>query len=103
MIFKHKHRWVTTHINRYNIPTRQTCKCSLMREVTTKKFKNDPPLTYRWYYSNDTYSDPLPFGKGCWNEFFIWDAIKEPILIGGSGILILIILGTLLLGTLNIL
>lgn len=43
----HHHRWVTTHTNVWQIPTRQECRCGRSRETEVRS-----PLEWRWLYSD---------------------------------------------------
>lgn len=62
-IFKHKHKWETTHTNKWMIPTRQICgKCGIIREASTSIA--NAPLTYHWVYSDGTISEPFELGEG---------------------------------------
>jgi len=61
-LFKHKHRWETTHTNKWQIPTRQICKCGLMRE--TQRPEPYVPLSFQWIYSNGVISETYSHGDG---------------------------------------
>lgn len=58
-IFKHRHKWVTTHENRYGLPTRQFCVCGVSREVKTIS----QTLTYKWVQSDGVESKPINMGE----------------------------------------
>ena len=61
-LLRHRHRWETTHVNIYQVPTRQVClKCGVSREVDTKQ--SNEPLTYCWVYSDGGISNTLPLGE----------------------------------------
>lgn len=61
-LFRHRHKWETTHVNGYQIPTRQIClKCEVSREADSKQ--SNEPLTYCWVYSDGGISNPLPLGE----------------------------------------
>lgn len=61
-IFRHRHKWHTTHVNGYQIPTRQFCvKCGVRREADSKQ--SNEPLTYCWVYSDGGISNALPLGE----------------------------------------
>ena len=56
-----KHQWKTTHVNRWQHPTRQVCnKTGLIREIETKG------LNCRWIYSDDSKDDWCDFGEQEW-------------------------------------
>jgi hypothetical protein len=59
---KHIHKWVTTHTNKWMIPTSQACSsCDLTRTVDVEA--TEKGLHYRWRYSDGTFSDQLPLGE----------------------------------------
>ncbi len=59
---KQNHKWVTTHANKWVIPTSQTCSsCDLTRTVDVEAAEKDSH--YRWRYSDGTFSDQLPLGE----------------------------------------
>jgi len=59
---KQKHKWVTTHANKWMIPASQACSnCDLTRTVDVEAAEKD--LHYRWRYSDGTFSDQLPLGE----------------------------------------
>jgi len=61
---EHKHTWVTTHANKWMIPTSQACSsCDLTRTVDGEAAEKD--THYRWLYSDGTFSDQLPLGELC--------------------------------------
>jgi hypothetical protein len=51
LFFGHRHKWTTTHINQYYIPTKQKCRCGLSR--STEKI-NKNPFEFWWIYSDGT-------------------------------------------------
>lgn len=57
-IFRHRHKWETTHTNKWYHPTRQICKCGCVREVETKS-----PLMSRWSYSDGTKGEWADLGR----------------------------------------
>ena len=63
MWLKHRHKWVTTHTNKWMIATRQICKgCGLVRKADTRL--SSDPLTYCWKYSDGKISKPYNLGEG---------------------------------------
>lgn len=36
-LFKHRHKWETTHTNRWQHPTRQKCRCGVVRNFVWKE------------------------------------------------------------------
>lgn len=52
----HTHSWDTTHTNKWIHPTRQTCKCGLIREFEyypkEMNLKGMPWKLGRWVWSN---------------------------------------------------
>ena len=60
--FKSTHKWVTTHANKWMIPTSQACsRCGLTRTCDVEAAEKDSH--YRWRYSDGTFSDQLPLGE----------------------------------------
>ena len=57
-IFKHKHKFNTTHTNKFQHPTRQTCKCGLKRNLKTVEFG-----WCKWIYSDGTESEMIEWGN----------------------------------------
>lgn len=57
-LFRHRHNWQTTHVNRYQHPTRQMCKCGLVRDIETVKFGE-----CKWVYSDGTESEVMDWGE----------------------------------------
>jgi len=50
-LFGHRHNWETTHVNRWEHPTRQICldgKCGLTRKIE----KGERKLMVKWDYSD---------------------------------------------------
>jgi len=61
--WKHRHKWETEYVNRWQIPTQQTCtKCGVTRSVDTKQTPD--ALSYCWVYSNGSTSKPYALGEG---------------------------------------
>lgn len=61
-LFRHRHKWHTTHVNGYQIPTRQKClKCEVSRVADSKQ--SNEPLTYCWVYSDGGIGNALPLGE----------------------------------------
>ena len=61
----HVHQWMTTHVNRWQIPTVQRCECGLTRKVEQSYFKgrsglNLLGLVYRWSYSDGSKGEWRP-------------------------------------------
>ena len=57
----HIHRWSTTHTNRWQHPTAQTCSCNLTREFVYKEnadeIKGMPWDKGEWLWSDGTRSE----------------------------------------------
>ena len=64
-IFPHWHRWETTHVNGYMLPTGQKCRCGMTRKVKVDDRPHPdlthigdgrwPRMAYRWEYSDGTH------------------------------------------------
>ena len=76
--YTHRHRWRTTHTNRWQIPTRQECRCGLSREVSSDRQTIPelehigdggwPDFTFRWLYSDGR--------KGRWRRMVDGQPVK---------------------------
>jgi len=56
----HSHSWSTTHVNKWQHPTRQKCQCGLTRDFeyypNKDELKGMPWNLGRWVWSNGTES-----------------------------------------------
>jgi len=57
--FPHIHYWKTTHVNTWQHPTKQECKCGLTRSFEYKKHNVKGPLWKQgqWAWSDGTISE----------------------------------------------
>lgn len=56
-LFKHRHKWETTHVNRFQHPTAQKCKCGAKRELETRGLGNCV-----WIYDDGSESGVMNWG-----------------------------------------
>jgi hypothetical protein len=57
-LFKHRHKWETTHVNRYQHATAQVCKCGAKRSLETRGFGNCV-----WVYEDGSESKVMNWGE----------------------------------------
>jgi hypothetical protein len=57
-LFKHHHKWETTHVNKFQHPTAQQCKCGMKRELETKGFGKCV-----WVYEDGSESEVMDWGE----------------------------------------
>lgn len=63
----HKHKWITTHTNKWMIPTKQACShCDETREVDAAAAKQD--LHFCWKFSDGSHSAELPMDGASYRE-----------------------------------
>jgi len=51
-LFKHNHKWKATAVNKWQIPTKQECKCGISREVHSQPDSRNIASNFFWYYSD---------------------------------------------------
>ena len=68
----HKHRWNTTHTNRWQHATSQKCKCGEVRKFSYKlnadEINGMPWDKGDWLYSDGTREDYSSSGKGFYSQ-----------------------------------